>query len=317
MKKSRGQTVVDFVVLAVLAVGIIILGVYKFGDNIANYFATNNVENKFNSGRTVKHENPQDLVSNVTVTFDGITIVPPVEQIIKQDLAAGTYIQTSGSAGRMLQIGKIMEEYTDQIAQLVTAGPEGDALKAELTALNTALTNTTDGYVYTLDNLADDQILESKLETVKKAASDSLSTTALAIDTALTNYLATILASNPVRHNIVKTMTEDLLKTKKSISYVLDPYLYIQFLEKDKNNTLAQDRELVTKIESEISAMTAAEKANIAGMITVYYGGGYSSSSPTAYNGRQMCATFGGTEVDNPSYPGTDNNQYLCDIPGI
>jgi len=296
MKKSRGQSLVDFVVLSLLAISIIIFGVYKFGDNIASFFQRNDVENKFNNARTVRMENPQDLVSSLSVKFDGIDIEPPVEKIIKTKLASGTYIQTSGSAGRLADMTEIMEEYADQlINDLITGNPEGTALKTSLTDFQSAMRNGTDGYMDKHDSYAPNQLLEKKLNFLKMAISMGSASYMTDVSTALTAYLPTIGVSNPVRKEIIETYTNDLLSFDNLLDYFIDPYLYVEYLGEEKRNTDGQDLDLVDKLISELGSLSQEEKQNIADLVKVFYGGGYSSASPTAYNSTQMCNTFSGT----------------------
>ncbi|OGI00357.1 MAG: hypothetical protein A2Y25_09485 [Candidatus Melainabacteria bacterium GWF2_37_15] len=292
MRKSRGQSLIDFAVLGLFALAIILFGIYKFGDGLANLFARNNVENKFNNSRTVRLENPQDLVSNVTVKFDGITIQPPIEKIIKNS----TYIQTSGSAGRMAEMTEIMQEYITQITNLATE-PSAAAFKTALNDYGTSLSTYQAAY-----DPAAPKSLDDKLNFLEMALSISSGGSVSTVSSELDSYLGSIAGTK--KHDIIQTLTNDLLGLSKSVEYFIDPYLYVEYLEQEKKNTVAQDQELVDKIQSE--ALTPEVEQEIAGLIKVFYSGGYSQGSPTTYNGRKMCDTFSGT-ID----PATN----VCTIP--
>ena len=296
MKKSRGQSMIDFAVLGLFALAIILFGVYKFGDGLANLFARNNVENKFNNSRTVRLENPQDLVSNVAVKFDGITIQPPIEKIIKNS----TYIQTSGSAGRMAETTEIMQEYITQIINLVNEGtPQATAFTSALNSYNT----TSLAPSMTIYNTSGSTPLDIKLSFVEAAISAGNVTTVTDLTTKANAYLATISGNKKA---IIQAFTNDLLGMSKSVEYFIDPYLYVEYLEQEKNNpnTVAQDQALVDKLEGE--SLTPEEEQEIAGLVKVFYSGGYSQGSPTTYNGKKMCDTFGGT---------IDSATNVCTIP--
>jgi len=308
MKKSRGQSLIEFVMIAILAVGIIVFGLYKYGDNLANFFAGSNPEKRFNNSRTVKFENPQDLVSNVSITIDGMLIEPPVEKIIKAGLASGTYIQTSGSAGRIAEMSKIMEEYVYQIQQLVNSA--GGA--AQQTALNTAL----DSYKSSITNvggtgfldvhnaLANNALLEQKLNMLKMAIDLDNSSVISDIGTKFTAYTATLVAGN--RKSIVETLTNDMMGFGNYVDYFIDPYLYTQYLKEEKRvNDKVQDQNLLAALNAAVASMTAEEKLNKAGLIKIFYGAGYSQTSPAAYNGERMCNTFSGVMV----------SETQCEIP--
>ena len=303
MRKNRGQSLIEFVGIAILAVGIIIFGLYKYGDKLADFFAGNNPDSKFNASRTVKFENPQDLVSNVTVNFNGTSIQPPVEKIIKAGLASGNYIQTSGSAGRIAQMGDIIKEYANQIQALITAQPVGSV--PTRTAFTTALGNYINGsgsdqgvndFTTDFGTYSANQILEQKLKMIEMAASLGSTNLGTNLQTAFDAYKATL----PVGHekDIIETFTNDMLNLNKGLDYFMDPTLYTSYLNKVKEEgNLEEDLDLVSAIQAKLGIMTQAEKDNAAGLLKIYYGSGYSQISPTAYNGERMCSTFGGTLV--------------------
>ncbi len=306
MKKSRGQSLVDFVVLSLLAISIIIFGVYKFGDNIANFFQRNDVENKFNNARTIKFEKPQDLLSDISINFESINIEPPVEKIMRTKLAAGTYIQTSGSTGRIATMTEIMEEYADQlINDLITGNPQGTALKNSLTDFKNALRNGATGFMDNYDSYGANDVLEKKLNFLKMTIDVGTATYMTDVATKLGPYLTSIAGSNPVRKNIVNTFTNDLLSFDNNMDYFIDPYLYVEYLGEEKRNTPSQDKDLADVITGDLGTMTQEEKQNVADLIKIFYGGGYSSASPMAYNSTQMCNSFGGAVAGD-----------VCTIPG-
>lgn len=302
MKKSRGQSLIDFVVLTVLAVGIILFGIYQFGDDLANLFARSDVENKFNNARTVRYEKPEDIISNVTVTFDGIPIKPPVSTVLAQDLASGTYIQTSGSSGRIAQMAEITKEYVNQLTNLITGGGAGDTLKTALNDYKDSLSNGVDGFLDKHETFTVTQVLEKKANLIKMSASVGVSGHFDNIQSALDNYLPTISGSDPVRHDIIESFTNDLLGFDNSMDYFIDPLLYVEYLAEEKRNDPAQDVALLEAIETAAATLTQEEKQNIADLMKMYYGSSYSKVSPGAYNGMQMCNTFGGTyDADSKS----------------
>lgn len=314
MKKSRGQSLIDFVVLGLLAVGIILFGVYQFGDDIANFFARNDAENKFNNARTVRFEKPRDLLSNVSVTFDGQPIEPPVEKIISQGLQSGEYIQTSGSSGRIAQMAEIMEEYVEQITPFITPGPEGDTLKNKLDEYKKILrkppaapaagpfapaSGGDDGFLDIHDGYGDNDVLERKLNMLKMAATPDNSALMGELETALNAYTAVIGGSKPKRKDLIETLTTDLLNFNNALDYFIDPYLYIEYLNEERKNDVTQDMQLIQKLQDELSSLSNKEKRGIADRIRIIYGYGYSQASPMAYNGMQMCNTFSGTLTGN------------------
>lgn len=296
MSKSRGQTVLDFIVLGILALVIVMVGVYQFGDGLANFFARNNVENKFNKGRTVRFERPEDIISDIVVDLDGDLIEPPVEKI----LASGTYIQTSGSAGRIAQMGQIMEEYVNQIQQLINTDGLGSpgAKTAFYNKLEAYKTNLRDGggngFLEKFEAAAPDEVLKKKLNVISMAASLNTGSLVSDINSTVGPYLV-LLGAQPKRHDIVQTFTNDLLNFDSSMDYFIDPLLYVEFLNQEKNNTTAQDLNLISAIETASAGWSQAEKQHYAGYLKVFYSEGFSQASPSAYNGMQLCNTQGGT----------------------
>lgn len=289
---SKGQSLVDFIVLTALVVALIFIGVYQFGDNLADLLASTNPEKKFNNARTMRYEKPEDLISNVNITLDdGTSITPPIEKVIKQGLAAGAYIQTSGTTAQIAQMGKVMEEYVSQLQNLATTGASGEA----------AFLNALSDYSDQIDDRSgngllggydpSDDSLTQKLHFVEMAFSSSISGAAEDLSDALDNYVSNIPEQN--KKNIIETFTKELINSGKQIEYFIDPYLYVKFLGENKTDDPSQDMDLITAINA--ASLTEEEKGQIAGQIKVNYSGGYSQTSPGSYNGERMCSTYGGT----------------------
>lgn len=311
MRKSRGQSLIEFVAIAVLALALVVFAVYKFGDQLADFFAGSDPGKKFNDARTVKFENPEDLISDVNVTFDGINIEPPVEKIIEAGLAGGTYIQTSGSAGRIAEMGKITEEYINQIKKLLipagTGGGDGvgamgaDSLTEFENTLNeykSSMSNGADGFLDIHYSFSNDELLEQKLNLIEMAISLEQSSIVSDIQTKADNYLTTVPGGN--RKDIISTFVNDLVGFGNYLDYYIDPSLYMQYLgEEKKLNNISQDKALIEAIQADIANLSQDQKLNKAGLFRVYYGGGYSQVSPSAYNGERMCNTFGGTMISD------------------
>ncbi len=295
MKKSRGQTLIEFVGIAILVLALIVFGMYKFGDKTADFFAGNDPGKKFNSARTVKFERPEDLLSDVSITFDGITIEPPVEKIIK---ASGSYIQTSGSAGRVGEMGEIIKEYVTELQKLTTTGAAGEAaFNDALTAFESAFTGT-DGFLTTHSSFTSDQLLEKKLNLIKMAIELENTSIVSDVKTTSTAYVPTLMTGN--RKDIISTFVDDMLGFGKYLDYFMDPSLYLEYLDEEKKiGNLSQDLALVTAMQTGLGSLTQDEKLNKAGLLKVYYSGGYSQVSPYAYNGERMCSTFGGTMISD------------------
>ncbi len=300
MKKSRGQTLVEFVAIAILVLALLLFGVIKFGDKVADFFAGSDPGKRFNNARTVKFENPHDLLSNVSVTFDGITIEPPVEKVIKAGLAGGSYIQTSGSAGRLLELGKIMTEYVNEIQKITTTGAAGEAnFINALDAFKEAFTNdSSNGYLDNHASFASEQILEQKLNLIKMAVEIEQGTIVSDLKNKSDTYIPNIPAGN--RKDIILTFVSDLISFGEYIDYFMDPSLYVKYLGQDKKlNNAAQDRNLISAMRSDLGSLAQDEKLYLAGLIKIYYTGGYSQASSAAYNGERMCNTFGGTMISD------------------
>lgn len=307
MRKNRGQAAIEFVMIAILALGIIITGLYKYGNNLANLFGGSNPEKRFNSARTVRFENPQDIASNIDVSIDGTPIKPPVETVIEAGLASNTYVQTSGSAARMAEMSKIVSAYVDELKALAdSAGsdPQRTNFKNALDAYKNAVENGGNtGFLDKMALLADSDLLDQKLLMLQLAIDLNSAVVTSNIDATFSIYKATVPAGN--RKSIMETFVGDLLGFGGYLDYFLDPYLYVEFLQKEKNGTQAQDNALLAAMTAALGAMTQEEKLNKAGLIRVYYGGGYSQSSPSAYNSERLCNTFSGVMV----------SEKQCEIP--
>jgi len=300
MRKSKGQSLLEFVGIAILAVGIIILGLYKFGDKLSDFFAGNTPDSKFNASRTVRFENPSDLVSNVTVQFGSLAIKPPVEKIIKDGLANGNYIQTSGSAGRIEQMGEIIKEYSTQIQNIIGSISTGSTEELAFTqalsyyvggdGTNPGVGDFLDAY----NSYSSDQLLEKKLKMLEMAVSIG-STNLLEenLQTAADNYIPPL--SNGNGKDIIQTFTNDMLNLGKGLDYFIDPTLYTSYLNQEKRDgDVQQDKDLISAIQAALGSMTSEQKLSVAGLIKVYYGNSYSRISSKAYNGAAMCKHFNG-----------------------
>ncbi|HSA07138.1 MAG TPA: hypothetical protein P5556_08140 [Candidatus Gastranaerophilales bacterium] len=297
MKKSRGQSLIEFAAIGVLAVALIIFGLMKYGEKLADFFMGNDPEKTFNNSRTVQFENPEDLVTNVTVKFDGVTINPPVEKVIKASLASGTYIQTSGSAGRIAQMSEIMKEYVNEIQNIATTGggPELAAFTAELNNYKNSISNGATGYLDIHNSFTSDQILEQKLNFIKMAINLNSTTMVSNLKTSADDYTPTLMTGN--RKAIIEGLFSDLMGFGNYLDYFIDPSLYMKYLNKEKKDMVTQDKDLIDAIQADLASLSQEEKLNLAGLMKVYYNGGYSQASPSAYNGERLCSAYGGVMV--------------------
>jgi|GEM_PF-2645110 len=303
MKKRRAQTMVEFAGIAILVLIIILVGLYKFSDKLADFFGGNSPEKKFNYSRTVKFEKPEDLLSDVTVTFDGTIIEPPVEKVIRDGLTSGSYIQTSGSAARMAEMGKIMEEYILQLKNLSVGGapPKRTAFINALDDFLLILRDVGDtnadgseGFLEIYTGYAPDQLLEKKLSAIEMATSLGQTAAITAVKNTGDQYALTLGTGN--RQDIIKTYIDDLTNIGNFTDYYIDPTLYVEYLgEEKKSGDITQAQTLVDAIQANLGTMTTEEKLHLAGLVKIYYGGGYSQASPSAYNSERMCNTFAGT----------------------
>lgn len=297
MKKSRGQTLIEFAAVGILVLGLLIFGLFVFGDKVADFFAGSDPGRTYNNARTIKFENPENLLSNVTVTIDGIPINPPIESIIKAGFTGGSYIQTSGSAGRMAQLGNIMKEYTDVLTnKLMTTGVSGEsALKNELIALKSKFSNGTDGFLDVYNDVGVEDF-DKKLELLEMAIKIKNGDLISDVKSNIETYITNLPEGN--RAEIIKTFINDLLSFGNYVDYYIDPSLYMKYLKQEKKpDSTRQDLALVNKLKS--AALSGDTKSHISGLIKIYYNGGYSQASPAAYNGERLCSTFNGTMISD------------------
>ncbi|NLF83634.1 MAG: hypothetical protein GX568_06590 [Candidatus Gastranaerophilales bacterium] len=311
-----------------LAFAFMAAGAYFFGDDLANLFSGNNPESRFNASRTVRYENPEDLISNVHVQFDGHTFKPPIEAVLEKVLETDGYIQTSGSAGQIATMVEIVEEYIKQLEDYIAPSGEGDTtlwnnLFSDSTTTPGAITKykkllrkqqATDpnGFMDVYESASDD--LEKKLALIEMCVSSNIKTTLTEIGTAAGSYSASI---SGTRQRIFNQYIYDLTNILSHIGYGIDGMLYVTYLGKDHTSgNIEEDLELIAKIREHIAGtgdyegqeMTPDERKHMVSQLRIYYGGGnspamynginavyspyisgYSSVSPAMYNGQKMC----------------------------
>lgn len=296
MKKNKGQSLVEFVAMAFLLFALVFFGTIEFGDKIADFFAGSDPGKTYNNSRIMRYENPNDLVSNVKVYFDGTEIEPPVEKVIK---TSGAYIQTSGSSGRIAQMGMITKEYVTQIQKLTNYGvPAETNLNNTLDTYESTLENGATGFLDEHNNYADDEVLEKKLNMIEMAIELNQSGLVTQLETDLNNYLSQLPAGNG--KDLIETLTKDILNFSEFVEYNLDPSLYLKYLGEEKRpNDPIQDLDLHDAIKVSLGGMTTDEKLNLAGLVEVEHTGSYSQASPSAYNGERMCSAFGGNMISD------------------
>jgi hypothetical protein len=313
MRKSRGQSIIEIVVIAALAFTVMAIGVFFFGDDLANVFSGNNPESRFNTSRTVRYETPEDLISNVNVQFNGHTFKPPIETVLKNILDTDGYIQTSGSAGQVAIMIEIVEEYIKQLEDYITPSGEGDtalwnnlfssssttpgAITKYKKLLRKQQATDPNGFMDVYETSSDD--LEKKLALIEMCASSDIKTALDEIRTAAEAYKDSIDGNTQV---IFTQYINDLTNIFTNIGYSIDGMLYVTYLGKDHTpGDIQEDRDLIAKIREHITgtgdydvAMSSEEKAHMLGLLKIYYGGGYSIVSPAMYNGQKMCETLTG-----------------------
>lgn len=326
MRKSRGQSLIEVAIIALLAFAFMGIGTYFFGDDLANLFSGNDAEARFNVSRTVRYENPEDLISDVEIVFAGKHFKPPIETILS---GPDGYIQTSGSAGQVSTMVKIVEEYIRQLENIITPSGTGDSddwnalfgSTGVLTKYKNLISSTaSNGYLKKYKSATDE--LEKRLILIELCTSINVNDMRAEIDAATNNYQASI--SGP-RKDIFERYAKDITNIFSNIKYNMDGMLYVKYLGVDKiSGNAQQDKDLIDMIRKHMAGtspytsstrMTSDEKAHLLGLIKVYYGGGLSIVSPTMYNGKKICDYFQGkNSVDTAA--SSYNECILCETFG-
>lgn len=292
MKRFKGQNVMEFLLVGSLII-VATMGAYSMmGGQLSNIFKNQkNPKNTFNAGRTMRYENPKDLVSNVTIDVNGRQIAVPIEKVIKENLASGSYIQTSGSAGRVKEVPSIMKEYASQITKLLTSAPLDLNTSSNACAqYKTTLNNYKAVILDTVDLLENaDTELKMKIalmEMAVKLSPDGFIATQLKIK--YDTYNSSLAASTD--KDLLNIFHSDLMNFGSDVKYGVNSTLYKNILGQDYNGTLAQDQALVNKIKTDYTKYDG-----YAFQINVFPSASYSSLSPNAYNAAALCKTLGGT----------------------
>lgn len=222
MKLFKGQQLAEISVVAISIFGIAILGLYFFGNNLANIFDKNNVASIYGGSRDSKAIDPHVYLSNVNLTIGNMKFQSPVESAIRQQMTAGNLVETSGSNGNIRDTVGVIQSYINQynqIVQTLPASPSKDALISALNGYNTDIkeyVSKDNSYVSgTDDPLA---ILVNELDIaidINKNGGDAK--TLSSAGSSLTNSLP-----DGELKNLINVLTNNTLNLGSSIDYKID-----------------------------------------------------------------------------------------------
>jgi len=291
MKKFKGQTLPEFIGIAVVVLAVILGSLYLLGENLSELFKNKNPAKTFNSRRTLQYENPQNLVTNVNVTVAALSVRSPVERIVKLNIANSTYVITSGSLGRLQEMAQIMKEYTVQLNTIVNSMPVSVARTNYINAL-TAYKTVVNNAVTKIAAAGNDE-LEVKMALLEMMIKlNDSNTLATNLKTSFTAYLPTLLASS--KKQVIDLFTTDLLNFAKSMEYSTSVSLYSLVLTQGKLDTLAQDLLLVNQMYTDLAGYSSNTRDQYAHKIDLAATDNYSGIAPDTYTDAQLCTTLGG-----------------------
>ncbi|OGH99729.1 MAG: hypothetical protein A2039_03955 [Candidatus Melainabacteria bacterium GWA2_34_9] len=304
MKKVKGQSVVQFVTITALVLGVILGSLHILGQNLSELFKNKNPAKIFNDRRTLQYESPQNLVTNVAVTVAAMAVKSPVEKVVKANVTNATFLLTSGKSGclkdfdRAREITQIMQEYINQLLPVVNSMPNTAARANYLAALN-AYKVAIDAAVLKL-MVAGITKLEIKMALIelciKIAKTEALTTNLKANFTA---YIPTLAASN--KKTVIDLYTNDLLNFAKDIDYETKVSLY-QVIPDSKKPTPAgkahnftQDQILFNALNAGFAGYTNSQRDHYQHEIDIDTSKSYSKLAPDTYTDAKLCTTLGGS----------------------
>lgn len=322
MKKFKGQNTVQLVLTGAISLGVAVGGVYMLGGNLKTFFKGDNPAKTFNDLRTNQMENSEDLVSNTTVYLGNTGIKSPVEEVVKLNLLNGSYVQTSGSSGKLKEITQFMKQYTSSILSQVPingeytgtppsgeAGPLGqvtaeppkggpitptpysryvDAINAYKTVIDTTMTKITPSGKGTISDFQFDLAMLDMLIQL-----DSKGALATELKSAFDAYMDTLPLTYHKR--IVQIYTNDLLNFTNGIKYSINNSLYTEVLGESSSYTLAQNQALVDKMNADYASKlyNSEKQAQIALDINIIPSQSISTLAPNTYNNKAICTSLG------------------------
>ena len=294
MKKFKGQGTVQIVTGTAAVAVISIASIYMLGGSLSGVVENNNPAQVFNAGRTAKHVNPQDLVSNVKITLNGGPIESPVEEVVKENLLNGSYVQTSGSSGREKEVVQIMKRYTDDLLSFSMYFNTG----APYLAYKNALIQYKNVLDSILVDLANPNSLFLRKRAILNVAIKLNKNECLAknLKNALTAYLASLPASDK-SSALIKMSTEDLLDFGSNLTYSLDDSLYTTYLGEAKQNSVSQDKRLLDIFYlPQYSNLADAQADTMFNQyINIFYTSDYTVDAAGTYNSKALCTSLGGS----------------------
>lgn len=142
MKMRKGQNLIEISVVGSIMLAVTLAGVFFFGDNLAEFFNSNNPSKFFTSKRfNVENKDiAQNYLSKIKILFNlngkDIDINSPVEEILAQKMQDGTYVHTSGSSGNVKETVAVIKKYLEELSKLLDNAPPG----TNIAALKNAIT---------------------------------------------------------------------------------------------------------------------------------------------------------------------------------
>lgn len=303
MKKVKGQSVVQFVTITALVLGVILGSLHILGQNLSELFKNKNPAKIFNDRRTLQYESPQNLVTNVAVTVAAMAVKSPVEKIVKANVTNATFLLTSGKSGclkdfdRAREITQIMQEYINQLLPVVNSMPNTAARANYLAALN-AYQVAIDAAVLKLmvTGITELEIKMYLIELCIKIAKTEALTTNL--QTNLTAYLPTPTSN---KEKVINLYTNDLLNFAKDIDYETKVSLY-QAIPDSKKPTpsgkahnFTQDQILFNSLNTGFAGYSTVLRKIYANRIDIDTSKSYSKLAPDTYTDAKLCTTLNGT----------------------
>ncbi len=298
MKKNKnGQGLVQLILLTSLVFGVVIGSIYVFGNTLSTTFKNNNPAKIFNAKRTLKHEAPVNIISNININLIGIPVSSPIETIAKTN-ATKTYSNKTASVARSIETILILKEYVNQLTVVADTINTGTSYTNYKTALNT-YKNHLSTAITQLTAAGNDE-LKIKLILVKLAINlDSSMSTLSNLKNKANAYISSIPSGNEKKKQFLSLFMADVYNLTGSLDYSINNNLYKTILGVNRNNTLAQDNSLISNINTNIGTYTATQKKNYAKKIFIDLNNNYSNIAPDSYNNKVLCNKLCGTLSGN------------------
>lgn len=117
MRRKSGQQLSELAVIGAVVVGVAILSLSTFGNNIASIFDKNTGKNLFASTSRTASTVAGTTITTTQITINGEKVYSPVDSVLLAKLSSNS-VQTSGSSGA-IETGRVMKEFSNQFTEII------------------------------------------------------------------------------------------------------------------------------------------------------------------------------------------------------